>query len=143
MNRALIRVLAALVLVIGAVGLAAPAQASGGGCYTPASQNGWNIGVCTSDDGVYVYGDFYINTVGTGSGSSCHSYLDIWDATADMNLTGNDWKGCAPGHHTWSSVGTGKVKMHAGHKYYAWVDIVWNGWTAFSARNNSKPTVCC
>ncbi|GAA3036275.1 hypothetical protein GCM10020229_54560 [Kitasatospora albolonga] len=60
------RPLGALVAAVAVLGtslvLAAPAEAAGGGCYTPPTNSyGWNVGVCSSDNGVTVSGDVYVN----------------------------------------------------------------------------------
>ncbi|GAB1819094.1 hypothetical protein [Herbidospora sp. RD11066] len=46
-----------------------PAAAAGGGCATKTG-SGWNIGICTADNGVTVFADLYVNARGS-IGSTC------------------------------------------------------------------------
>ncbi|MCW3838926.1 hypothetical protein ONA70_02300 [Micromonospora yasonensis] len=57
---------------------ASPGPLAGGGCLTGGSP--WNVGVCSSDNGVTVFGDLYINSRGS-LGSSCYTYYRLLDTT--------------------------------------------------------------
>ncbi|WP_203935569.1 hypothetical protein, partial [Planosporangium mesophilum] len=41
------------------------------------AKNGWNIGVCSSDNGRVVYGDLYVNALGS-QGRSCNEKIEIY-----------------------------------------------------------------
>lgn len=92
--------LAGVVMVAGLVIPASPAMASGGGCKDHI-KNGWNVGVCSSDNGVRVYGDFYVNTRGS-LGSECYIVVWLMYGTSGDDL-GYRTDGCASGHHPASS----------------------------------------
>jgi hypothetical protein len=71
-------------------------MASGGGCEDHIS-NGWNIGVCSSDNGTRVYGDIYVNTRGS-LGSVCRIEFYIKDSADSTKASRID--GCYLGHHS-------------------------------------------
>jgi hypothetical protein len=97
--------------------VAAPAQAAGGGCNT-YTRNGWNVGACSSDNGVRVSGDAYINQRGS-LGSNCWVRYGIYDETIQdyVALTGK--QSCYTGRHP---------EIHAtkvpGHEYRNYVGVV-------------------
>lgn len=115
--------LVAAVAVFGAslaLALAAPARAAGGGCYTPPTNSyGWNVGVCSSDNGVRVSGDVYVNQRGS-LGSSCRVTYGIWDETDQkyVALSGN--QSCYTGRHP--EIHATKVPGH-GYRNYAGVVV--------------------
>ncbi|MFI6744114.1 hypothetical protein ACIBI9_65605 [Nonomuraea sp. NPDC050451] len=85
------------------------AVAAGGGCLNYA-RSGWNIGVCSSDNGVRVSGDVYINARGS-LGSSCVLIFGIFNITRDKTMVSTSVPcslGRSPEIHT---------PKEAGHRY--------------------------
>lgn len=79
----LARLVRALVVVVSVAGVliaarAMPAAAAGGGCSQSPTHSGWQIAVCSSDDGIRVFGNIYINRQGSGVGS-CQVEYRLWD----------------------------------------------------------------
>ncbi|WP_018352254.1 hypothetical protein [Longispora albida] len=117
MKRKLATVALAALLAGGFVATAAnPAAAAGGGCNNK-SQNGWSIGTCQADDGVYVYPDFYINAK-PSTPSTCKAYSRVKDLNTG---TYTPWFGytCTTGRK-WGAYRVPKV---AGHSYQHQVEI--------------------
>ncbi|MGY0235157.1 hypothetical protein [Longispora urticae] len=84
--------------------LASPAQASGGGC-NDITQNGWHLGVCSSDNGVTMYPDYYINAAPSWSGScTSKSRWEIWQNGSIVGYSSWANAGCARGHYTRNGV---------------------------------------
>ncbi|MEU7757189.1 hypothetical protein [Micromonospora sp. NPDC049171] len=71
------------------------AHAGGGGCID-YSRNGWNIGVCSGDNGRTVFGDLYVNARGS-LGSVCTISITIVNSAGTPVKNRND--GCYAGHH--------------------------------------------
>jgi hypothetical protein len=86
-----------------AVFVAPPANAYGGGCYDVPPQNGWVVSVCSSDDGIWMYPDYYINARGLGAGACAFSRGRVEDGNG---LPYSDWRNsnCGPAHITLPSV---------------------------------------
>lgn len=104
-------------VVAGAIVGAPPASAAGGGCK-PYADNGWNISVCSSDNGVRVSGDVYVNRMGS-KGRSCAVYYGLFNETEGKfeETQGVSCKlGRTPEIHT---------PKRAGYRYfnYGWVVI--------------------
>jgi hypothetical protein len=99
-----------------------PAHAGGGGCL-PKTMNGWSASACSSDNGVRVSGDLYLDVVG-GYGGECEIYYDLWDDTSHRIVAHAGPQGCYLGRHP---------EIHAtkvpGHIY----------WTAAEIRMNDVP----
>ncbi|MFG2052369.1 hypothetical protein ACGFIW_33670 [Micromonospora sp. NPDC048935] len=92
--------LTSLVTTAGLIGRPSSAMASGGGCID-YSKNGWNVGVCSSDNGSRVYGDIYVNARGS-LGSSC--YITFYINKSGGGLASNvRHDGCYSGHHSATS----------------------------------------
>jgi hypothetical protein len=80
-QRILSATVASVLLAFGAVtAVAAPANAAGGGCL-PYTKGGWKISVCSSDNGVQVSADIYMDAVGSGSCSVAYRIWNITDGT--------------------------------------------------------------
>ena len=115
-SRVLRSVLVGLVVTAGAtLGVASSAYASGGGCATSSQtvKDGtapWNIGSCSSDDGVNVYGDAYVNVVGYQAGG-CNIKLQIIDQNTHLEVAARQ-DSCYAGHHPRIS-----ARMATGHTY--------------------------
>lgn len=61
-RRTVVGLLALLMGLAVAAAVPTAAYASGGGCATTVPiQHGWDISPCSSDDGVYMYADYYID----------------------------------------------------------------------------------
>jgi hypothetical protein len=95
--------LTVVALAAGIVLAPSPAMASGGGCIDH-SNVGWNVGVCSSDNGVSVYGDIYVNRRGS-LGSSCYIRFEILQHNVFgwVPITGRT-DGCYAGRHSRISV---------------------------------------
>ncbi|SNS74697.1 hypothetical protein SAMN05421812_101634 [Asanoa hainanensis] len=85
------------VAVAAGMAIASPASAAGGGCFT-AVRSGWNIGVCSSDNGSSVFGDIYINSRGTFSSCSVSYKLVTSNSGTLLKQRGNH--SCTTGHHS-------------------------------------------
>ncbi|MGW3346016.1 hypothetical protein ACWDA3_22130 [Nonomuraea rubra] len=95
------------------------AMAAGGGCLNYV-RSGWNIGVCSSDNGVRVSGDVYINARGS-LGSSCVLIFGIFNITRDRTMVSTTVPcklGRSPEIHT---------PKEAGHRYQNTALIEVNG----------------
>lgn len=106
---------------------AGPAAAADGGCLDYAA-NGWSIGVCSSDNGVRVSGDVYVNARGS-LGSACGVNFGIYDLTLGRYMTTTATPctlGRTPELHT--------TKV-AGHRYQTIAAVVVNGATRVSGRS--------
>ena len=105
-----------------------PAAAAGGGCID-AVGNGWNVGVCSADDGVTVFADIYVNARGS-LGSSCYIERYIARYSGSGTFEGAfslRTDGCAAGHH--SAITTPKL---SGKLYRQYARVVVNGSTVNS-----------
>ncbi|MEV0006478.1 hypothetical protein AB0H28_29950 [Micromonospora sp. NPDC050980] len=86
LRSATLAALATTAVTLSAVPIAAQASSddysalAGGGCVT-STQNSWNVGVCSSDNGATVFGDLYVNSRGS-LGSSCYVNYKILDIKA-------------------------------------------------------------
>lgn len=119
MKHRLIATILALVASMITVGLVStPASAGGGGCRS-ASWGGWSVSVCSSDNGVRVSGDVYVNTQGSGV---CVLVYSIWDITTNQQKVSASPQACYPGRHP--EIHTPKV---AGHSYVNAVSASVNG----------------
>lgn len=110
--------------------MAPAASAAGGGCNT-TTQNGWNVGVCSSDNGVRVSGDLYVNRRGS-LGSTCIVKYGIWDENLGGYVQLSPNQSCYLGRHP---------EIHApkvpGHRYVN-VGIVYvNGAVVFSGESKT------
>lgn len=90
-------------MALAAAGLAAapsPAMAAGGGC-TDYIRSGWNVGVCSSDNGNTVFGDVYVNARGP-LGSVCNVLYRIiyLDNSGNWRNTSPKRDGCHLGRHS-------------------------------------------
>jgi hypothetical protein len=98
------------------LGLASPANAAGGGCntytQTPGGTVGWNIGVCSSDNGRTVYGDGYLNNRGSVGPTGCNVTLQVVDITEGYAVKVQRTDGCYTGHHPAIS-----TQLVSGHRY--------------------------
>ncbi|SCF46438.1 hypothetical protein [Micromonospora mirobrigensis] len=88
--------LTGLATVAGLAITPSPAMAYGGGC-TDYSRNGWNVGVCSSDNGIRVYGDIYVNTRGS-LGGRCSIVMGLFKSGGSLVASRTD--GCYSGHHS-------------------------------------------
>lgn len=127
-------VLAAFAVLV--VGLLVPpvASAAGGGCGAASNQypvsggRPWNASACSSDNGVSVFADGYINSTGSTVGS-CQLRISVIDRTTGYLINyRNDT--CYAGHHP--PVSAPKV---AGHRYWAQLRlntnqtyVYWTSW---------------
>lgn len=95
---------------------ASPAMAAGGGCST-TTQNGWRVATCSSDNGVRVYGDVYIEKQGS-LGSLCQLtyYLEQWTA-AGWSKIYVATEHCNIGHHPALSTGKAAGVKYRNHSY--------------------------
>jgi hypothetical protein len=111
-----------IVAVLGAVLAASPAQAAGGGCNTTTSGYGWNVGVCSGDNGVDITGDFYVNVIGYHTGF-CTIYG--WQENTSGQVFHSHYYGCVTGHRVVdsTSVSYGPLRTHVR------VEVVTNGTT--------------
>lgn len=115
----------AVAAMVGLLTFAAPADAAGGGCF-PRTGGGFAIGVCSSDNGITVFGDIYIDKLGF-TGSSCYVTYQIRDWTTSSwvgNSSGR--QACGLGHYP--NVAAGKV---AGHMYQNRARVYVNGTKVF------------
>ncbi|MFB9370741.1 hypothetical protein ACWCYY_34715 [Kitasatospora sp. NPDC001664] len=125
------RPLGALVAAVAVLGtslvLAAPAEAAGGGCYTPPTNSyGWNVGVCSSDNGVTVSGDVYVNQRGS-LGSSCRVSYGLYDETDQKYVALSDkYQACYTGRHP--AIHATKVP---GHNYRNYAGVVVDNRTVY------------
>ncbi|MEU1844388.1 hypothetical protein [Micromonospora sediminicola] len=71
------------------------AHAAGGGCIDYI-KNGWNIGVCSGDNGSTIFADLYVNVRGS-LGSSC--YVNIFIVNSSGTPVESRTDGCYAGHH--------------------------------------------
>jgi hypothetical protein len=128
----LISAIAMTSVIAGVVAVASvvPAQAAGGGCNT-TTQNGWNVGACSWDNGVDVYGDLYINW--PGSSVNCIVYYQLIDLTSGARSTLKADLPCYVGWH-----GSSRMSKIPGHRYVHRVSVVQNGVTKWSG--DSKVT---
>jgi hypothetical protein len=78
-------------------GAAPAANAAEGGCNTN-SQGSWNVGVCSSDNGVRVFGDVYINRRGS-LGSRCTVSYELEDLSTDRIVARSGNQSCFLGRH--------------------------------------------
>lgn len=112
--------LAAVTVTAGVAVSPLSASASGGGCIDYI-KNGWNIGVCSSDNGTKLFGDMYVNTRGS-LGSTCYIYIELIQVSGNVGK-GNRTDGCSSGHHPALSA------TMTGHTYYTRAKVVVNGVT--------------
>jgi hypothetical protein len=114
-----------------AMGVHTPAAvAAGGGCSPPDGlQNGWDVAVCSSDNGVRVSADVYVNVRGS-LGSSCFVRYMIYDKTDGQYVKVSANESCAFGH---------KPQIHApkvrGHRYYTVGQVAVNNSWVFQAKS--------
>lgn len=133
-GRKLGRLLVAITAVVGMTFVAGPAQASGGGC-SDKTQGGFAIGVCSSDDGVYMYRDFYINSA-SWSGT-CYSRGRV--VQSDGNNSGWTNGGCTVGRWVgpkWAILGVPNSVTIRHH-----VQVIVNGSVVFD--HYGPITRCC
>lgn len=123
----LIRMLAMAVLTLSAAIVpSTSATAAEGGCID-AVGSGWNVGVCSSDNGSTVFADLYVNSRGS-TGSSCE--IRRWIGRYNSGGTSLEIKyppsyapaNCALGHK--SNISAPKV---SGKWYREYMWVVVNG----------------
>ena len=142
MRRILAALTAALLAtVVTTVVIAEPAHAFGGGCTT-VTKSGWNVGVCTSDDGVYMSGDYYINA--KPAGASCSLYSEYRRIDYGPIVAGPyPSSPCFLGQH----LAVGKYYLRdSPHTYAFYLRVtVWPNGASEPLRfdNSDKPTHCC
>jgi hypothetical protein len=132
-TRTLVALAAFTVMVFGLL-VPSSAAAAGGGCGAPSNQypvpggRPWNVTACSSDNGVSVFADAYVNATGSTSGS-CQLRISVIDRTTGYLINyRND--SCYAGHHP--AVSAPKV---AGHRYWAQArintnqtNVYWTSW---------------
>ncbi|GII22791.1 hypothetical protein Pme01_23880 [Planosporangium mesophilum] len=111
---------AAAVVATGLAVAPSPASAAGGGCSTYV-RNGWNIGVCSSDNGATVFGDVYVNARGS-LGSSCYIYFSLNKDSLGGGDVAKRQDGCYSGRH-----GAISAPMSKG-TYYTYAVVVVDGY---------------
>jgi hypothetical protein len=127
----------AVAVMGGSLAIASPAQASGGGCST-VTQGGFNIGVCSGDDGVWMYPDHYINSKASGANdSNCHTQSRV----EGSNGTVTNWSigGCSTGH--WDQP---NWKIQGYSSSIGWrnrVEVIYNGTKVYD--HYGPATHCC
>src|SRR5262249_30054331 len=90
------RLLATVAVTIALVLTASPAHASGGGCLDKW-QGGFAVGVCSADDGVYMYPDLYINSAPSYSGyCEVRSWIDRDNVHVPIRFV--EYGDCTVGH---------------------------------------------
>ena len=102
--------LTSMLTVAMVTGAAPAANAAGGGCITN-SQGSWNVGVCSSDNGVRVFGDLYINRRGS-LGSRCTVSYELEDMSTDRIVARSGPQTCFLGRHPEIS-----APKQPGHEY--------------------------
>lgn len=102
------------------------APLAGGGCVT-STQNGWNVGVCASDNGATVFGDLYVNSRGS-LGSSCYVLYRLLDQNTGTWVASSGNHSCYTGHHP--NISAPKV---AGHRYLNYGYVYVNGVNVFAS----------
>ncbi|WP_162907250.1 hypothetical protein [Allorhizocola rhizosphaerae] len=129
---------AVIASVVAMVVVANPAHASGGGC-SDITQRNWHIGVCSGDDGRFMYPDFYINAPAPYSGT-CTSKVrvDVFRDGVLQGYTGWVEDGCAIGHYWGSPV---KIEGRTNLDFRTRVQIVVNGSIVYNALGPA--TRCC
>lgn len=123
LRRRIVAVLAtASVFIVSLVSFGSPAAAAGGGCSPDWNYNNWRFSACSADDGVRVYGDSYVNQVGTiPSGGTCQMYMRLIDLSNNNMVVASRYDGCYFGHHP--AISASKVP---GHRYSNWVSLNFN-----------------
>ena len=100
----LARLLGVLALTMSLTGIAmaaevAPAAAEDGGCSQSPTAQGWQMAVCSSDDGISVFGDIYINSRGSNP-DGCRVAYQIWNLNTGRPVGEfSGWNSCYLGHH--------------------------------------------
>jgi hypothetical protein len=94
------RALVTVAAILAAMLIPGPAQAEGGGCGPTRSFDGWSATACSSDDGVFMYPDFYINANPRGY-YACQVLTAVELNGIHYDHVGGPY-GCAVGrHHEW------------------------------------------
>ncbi|MGW2398111.1 hypothetical protein ACWCYY_16345 [Kitasatospora sp. NPDC001664] len=118
MRRILGAVAAVGLALVGVAGTTVPAEAAGGGCNSYGRT--WRIAVCSSDNGVRVSADVYLNSQGTSG--SCYLSYKIWDETDLSWLQSSGSQPCYLGRHP--EIHTPKEPKH---KYHTYAEVVVDG----------------
>jgi hypothetical protein len=120
------RVLLAVTVVAVALSsllIATPASASSGrGCNTSPTQHGWNLGVCSHNDGTYVYGHTSVNPTQPASMMAIPAGFNSGRLAAPVGCEYR-WAGMFTARSATDERGQGACVTKVAERYYGWAGI--------------------